>query len=124
MERSDDAARLSRELHWDTSNTDFTLGLRAGVAALQRLGVARGATLRADLAGSTFFAHGFEMATGCSLLRGTLAHTLRSAAETPWTVRLVHGDNIVGFRLLRVVWPDAATVLGANEETILATPDS
>jgi tRNA-Thr(GGU) m(6)t(6)A37 methyltransferase TsaA len=123
MERADDAARVARELHWDTSNTDFALGLRAGVAALQRLGVARGVALRAELAGSTFFAHGFEMATGCSLLRGTLANTVLSTDEAPWTARLIHDGNAIDYRLPRVIWPDAASILAAKEEEFLTIPD-
>ncbi|MBP7371739.1 MAG: SAM-dependent methyltransferase [Opitutaceae bacterium] len=115
MDRADDAAQLARELHWDTSNVDFALGLRVGVAALQRLGVARGASLRAELVGSGFFAHGFEMATGCSPLRGTLVHTPRTVAEAPWTVRLTHGDTTLDYRLDKLVWPDAASVLSATD---------
>jgi tRNA-Thr(GGU) m(6)t(6)A37 methyltransferase TsaA len=115
MQRPDDAARLARELHWDTSNVDFALGLRVGVAALRRLGVARGVPLHAELASSTFFAHGFEMATGCSPLRGTLAHTVREVAEAPWTVRLVHGDTTLDYRLEKLAWPDAASILAATD---------
>ena len=115
MQRPDDAARLARELHWDTSNVDFALGLRVGVAALRRLGVARGVPLHAELASSTFFAHGFEMATGCSPLRGTLAHTLREVAEAPWTVRLVHGDTTLDYCLEKLDWPDAASILAATD---------
>ncbi|MBK8479159.1 MAG: tRNA (N6-threonylcarbamoyladenosine(37)-N6)-methyltransferase TrmO [Opitutaceae bacterium] len=118
MERPDDAARASREMHWDTSNVDFALGLRVGVAALRRLGVARGVPLRAELAGSTFFAHGFEMATGCSPLRATLVHTPRSASEVPWTVRLFHGEQVLDYRLARVAWPDAASILAAVENAL------
>jgi len=118
MERPDDAARASREMHWDTSNVDFALGLRVGVAALHRLGVARGVPLRAELAGSTFFAHGFEMATGCSPLRSTLAHIVRSVTEAPWTVRLFHGDTVLDYRLDRIVWPDAASILAAPAEAL------
>ncbi len=118
MARPDDAARASREMHWDTSNVDFALGLRVGVAALRRLGVARGVPLRAELAGSTFFAHGFEMATGCSPLRATLVHTSRSTCEVPWTVRLVHGDHALLYCLPRVIWPDAASILAAVEDAL------
>ncbi len=115
MDRADDAAQLARQMHWDTSNVDFALGLRVGVAALRRLGVARGVPLHAELASSTFFAHGFEMATGCSPLRGTLAHTLREVAEAPWTVRLVHGDTTLDYRLDKLAWPDAASILAATD---------
>ena len=115
MDRADDAAQLARQMHWDTSNVDFALGLRVGVAALQRLGVARGVLLRAELAGSAFLAHGFELATGCSPLRGTLVHTPRTVAEAPWTVRLVHGDTTLDYRLGKLVWPDAASILAATD---------
>jgi len=115
MDRADDAAQLARQMHWDTSNVDFALGLRVGVAALQRQGVARGALLRAELAGSAFLAHGFELATGCSPLRGTLVHTPRTVAEAPWTVRLVHGDTTLDYRLGKLVWPDAASILAATD---------
>jgi tRNA-Thr(GGU) m(6)t(6)A37 methyltransferase TsaA len=119
MDRPDDVARVARELHWDTSNADFTLGLRVGVVAMRRLGVKRGVPLQAELAGSTFFAHGFEMATGCSPLRGTLVHTPRSTTEIPWTVHLVHGDKTVIYQLPQVVWPDAAAVMAVPDDTLV-----
>ena len=120
MERPGDATRLSRELHWDTTHADFTLGLRAGVVALARLGAARGAPLRAELAGSAFFAQGFELATGCSPLRGTLAHADRSHAELPWSVRLLHGPEVATLSIGRVVWPDAARILSASADELFA----
>jgi len=123
MQRPEDAARIARELHWDTSNVDFTLGLRAGVAAMRHLGVARGVPLKAELAASTFFAHGFEMATGCSPLRGTLVHTERLATEVPWTVRVVHGDYTINYRLPKVIWPDAAAVLAAPDDSLMYSAD-
>ncbi len=118
MECPDDAARASREMHWDTTNTDFALGLRVGVAALRRLGVARGVPLRAELASSTFFAHGFEMATGCSPLRATMAHSVRANTETPWTVCLVHAGVRLDYQLTRLNWPDAASILAADEAAL------
>jgi tRNA-Thr(GGU) m(6)t(6)A37 methyltransferase TsaA len=119
MQRPDDAARIARELHWDTSNADFTLGLRVGVAALRKLGVSRGVPLQAELSASTFFAHGFEMVTGCSPLRGTLVHTLRTPAEAPWMVQLVHGDKTIGYSVPQVVWPDAAAVIAAPDGSLM-----
>jgi|GEM_PF-794275 len=119
MDRPDDTARVARELHWDTSNADFTLGLRVGVVALRNLGVVRGVPLQAKLAGSTFFAHGFEMATGCSPLRGTLVHTSRATTELPWTVHLVHGDRSIVYSLPEVVWTDAAAVMAAHEDALI-----
>jgi hypothetical protein len=119
MDRPDDVARVARELHWDTSNADFTLGLRVGVVALRNLGVVRGVPLQAELDGSTFFAHGFEMATGCSPLRGTLVHTPRSTTEVPWTVSLVHGDTTVRYQVPLVVWTDAAAVMAAAKDELV-----
>jgi len=119
MDRPDDVARVARELHWDTSNADFTLGLRVGVVALRNLGVVRGVPLHAELAGSTFFAHGLEMATGCSPLRGTLVHTPRSTTEVPWTVSLVHGDTTVRYQVPLVVWTDAAAVMAAAKDELV-----
>lgn len=122
MDRPGDAARLSRELHWDTSNSDCALGLRSGVAILQRLGLARGAPLSAELSGSPFFAHGFEMATGCSPLRGTLAVTPRTAGERPWRLRVFHRGEATVVDLKRIAWPDAASVLTASENELFETP--
>ena len=118
MDRPDDATRLSRELHWDTSSTDFTLGLRVGVAVLARLGLARGQPLRAEISASALFAQGFEAATGCSPLRGTLALAPRANNEPPWSVRLLVGGPAVEFQLLRTVWTSAAEILGADETAL------
>jgi tRNA-Thr(GGU) m(6)t(6)A37 methyltransferase TsaA len=118
MDQPDDAARLSRELHWDTSSTDFTLGLRVGVAVLARLGLERGQPLRAELGASALFAQGFEAATGCSPLRGTLAVLPRGNHEAPWSVRLPMSGPVVEFRLPRTVWSSAAEILGADEPSL------
>jgi hypothetical protein len=79
--------------------------------------------LKAELAASTFVAHGFEMATGCSPLRGTLVHTERLATAVPWTVRLVHGDHTINYRLPKVIWPDAAAVLAAPDDSLMYSAD-
>jgi tRNA (adenine37-N6)-methyltransferase len=125
MARIDDPAHGSREFHWDTTNADFALGLRAGLAALLWLGAKRGAPLRAEVRGSLFLAQGFEMATGCSPLRGTLALTERSASEPPWTVRVSGpgGDEVCQLFLTRLHWRDSADVLAAKEEELLTISD-
>ena len=120
MERTDDLAHGSREFHWDTTNTDFAVGLRAGVAALARLRAKRGDPLRAEVRGSLFLAQGFEMATGCSPLRNTLALTEQGANEPPWSIRVSgKGAAACELDLIRLPWPDAAAVLGAKEEELL-----
>jgi tRNA-Thr(GGU) m(6)t(6)A37 methyltransferase TsaA len=125
MDRPGDRARLSRELHWDTSNVDFALGLRAGVAALRRLGAKRGDPLLAEGRGSMFFAHGFEMATGCSLLRATLAWTESRAGAGPWSLRIANaGNRACALELTRICWADAASVLAADETDLLTASDA
>lgn len=122
MDRPDDAARLSREFHWDTTSTDFTLGLRVGVAVLRQLGLERGRPLRAELAASAVFAQGFEAATGCSPLRGSLALAVRANTEGPWTVRVLQDAGSVEFRLSRTVWPSASEILAAPEAELWNDP--
>ena len=118
MDRPDDATRLSRELHWDTSSPDFTFGLRVGVALLARLGLVRGQPLRAELGASALFAQGFEAATGCSPLRGTLALMSRTNNEAPWSVRLLTSGPAVEFQLSRTIWTSAAEILAADEAAL------
>lgn len=123
MSSPDDPTHGSRESHWDTTNVDFALGLRAGLAALARIGAKRGDPLRADVRGSLFLAQGFEMATGCSPLRATLAWTEKNADSVPWTVRITNAaDQECELALVNVHWHDAAAVIAANEEDILGAP--
>lgn len=121
MARPDDAAHGSREFHWDTTNADFALGLRAGLAVLARLGARRGDALLAEVSGSLFLAQGFEMATGCSPLRGTLRLVERDATQSPWTIRATHSQRCSAcvVTLPKMHWIDAAEVLAAKDDTLL-----
>jgi len=115
ISHTDDLSRSARSFHWDTTNVEFALGFRAGLITLEKLAVQRGNSLAADLASSLFFAQGFEAATGCSPLRGTLAWSERKREETSWHVRLACGSNSVEFELAELDWHDASAVMSANE---------
>ena len=45
----------------------------------------------------------------------TPAHTQREVAKAPWTVRPVHGDTTRDYRLEKLAWPDAASILAATD---------
>jgi tRNA-Thr(GGU) m(6)t(6)A37 methyltransferase TsaA len=123
LARDDDATRATRWLHWDTTGPEFALGLRAGLAAMKRIGTRRNAPgLRSRLAGSLFFAQGWELATGCTPLRGTLALEERDSAAPPWTAVLAAGRRRCRLALHRLDWPDASAVMAAPEQILLARP--
>lgn len=86
MDGEDDHAHGSRAFHWDTTQRDFALGQRVGLAALAAFGAHRGVGLQAEVRGSLFFAQGFEMTSGCTPLRGSLRLEEASAAAGPWTI--------------------------------------
>ena len=119
MERSDDATHGSREFHWDTTNVEFVLGLRAGVIALASLEAHRSDPLHAEIEGSAFFAQGWEAATGCSPLRGTLVRTDRTVEHAPWRVQLTSRGREISYVLSNLEWTDAAAVMAAPEDTLL-----
>lgn len=115
MARSDDASHGSRTFHWDTTQVDFALGQRLGLAVLQAGNVARGALPPVTVRGSTFLAQGFEMTTGCSPLRGTLTLIECSAHEPWWGVSLA---DVGTFVLRNLHWPDAAAVFAAKDDEL------
>jgi tRNA-Thr(GGU) m(6)t(6)A37 methyltransferase TsaA len=117
--RPDDFACGARTFHWDTTNTEFALGLRAGTAALGRVGAERGGVLRSTLRAGFFFAQGWEAATGCSALRGTLAW--ETGPGDVWYAELEdpgRPDARVALHISSVGWRDAADVLGAPESRL------
>lgn len=119
MNDDDDAVHASREFHWDTTNAEFTLGLRAGTIALGALDVRRGDNLIAEIEGGFYFAQGWEAATGCSPLRGSLTFSEREPEQAPWRVALSSQVREMSFLVPRVKWEDAAAVLKATESEIL-----
>ena len=119
MDRHHDETHGSREFHWDTTNAEFALGLRAGVIALGSLVAQRSDVLRAEIEGSVFFAQGWEAATGCSPLRGTLVFTERVSEQAPWRVQLTAIGREVSYLLPTTEWPDAAAVMSAPEGALL-----
>lgn len=122
MNGEDDLADASRSFHWDTSGAAFALGLRAGAALLQALRVPRNdATLSARIEGTLFFAQGFEAATGCSPLRGSLAWTERTAAEAPWRAFLGAGPESAVLELGNLSFRDAGSVLAADDADLAWT---
>ncbi len=124
MNRPGDAAQAARAFHWDTTNAEFALGLRAGLAALARLKARRGERLCARLRSGFFFAQGWEAATGCSALRGTLEWTAEPGEL--WRAELsgATGEGVV-LHVPGREWRDAAEVMGAPESRLLlsATDD-
>jgi tRNA-Thr(GGU) m(6)t(6)A37 methyltransferase TsaA len=119
MERSDDATHGSREFHWDTTNVEFVLGLRCGVIALASLEARRSDPLHTEIEGSAFFAQGWEAATGCSPLRGTLVRTERALEHAPWRVQLASQVREISYFLPNLSWADAAEVMAAPESALL-----
>jgi tRNA-Thr(GGU) m(6)t(6)A37 methyltransferase TsaA len=119
MDRDDDAVHLSREFHWDSTNAEFALGLRAGAIALSSLRARRGEGLVSEIAGGFYFAQGWEAATGCSPLRGTLRLCIRSIDQGPWKAELALKDRKVSFLAEQLEWSDAASVLSAPESKIV-----
>jgi len=120
MSHADDLVRGSRFFHWETSHVEFALGFRAGLISLEKLEARRGHSLAARLCGSLFVAQGFEAATGCSPLRGTLDWTERRQQEPPWHVRLCQGSNSVEFKLAQLDWADASAVMNAKDLELLS----
>ena len=119
MSHSDDLSRAARCFHWETTQVEFALGFRAGLISLEKLAVRRGQGLSVRLSGSLFFAQGYEAATGCSPLRGTLDWAERNQKEPPWYVRLAQGANCVEFELAQLDWTDASAVMNAKELELL-----
>lgn len=119
LARHDDASRGSRVFHWDTTGPAFALGLRAGLSALARLGSGRCAPeLGAKVVGSLFFAQGWELATGCRVLNGTLAWT-DCAASSTWSARLEHADGrSAEFSINPSAWADAPAVMNASDDRL------
>jgi tRNA-Thr(GGU) m(6)t(6)A37 methyltransferase TsaA len=115
MARADDPAHGSRAFHWDTTNADFALGQRAGLAALGQLGGRRGDALRAEVHGSLFVAQGFEMATGCSPLRGTLVFAEAKRGSAGWIRMSDRAGRMCRFVLTAGPWPDAVAVFAAKD---------
>ncbi|WP_334319040.1 tRNA (N6-threonylcarbamoyladenosine(37)-N6)-methyltransferase TrmO [Termitidicoccus mucosus] len=122
LAHDDDATRATRWLHWDTTGPEFALGLRAGLAAMKRLGTRRNAPgLHSRLAGSLFFAQGWELATGCTPLRATLALEERDSGAPPWEASLAgSGKRRCRLALHRLDWPDAAAVMAADNRALFA----
>jgi len=120
MSHSDDLSRSARCFHWETTSVEFSLGFRAGLITLEKLAARRGPELSAELACSLFFAQGYEAATGCSPLRGTLVWRERSRDELPWQVRLASGSNSVVCQLAELDWGDASAVMHATESDLLS----
>jgi tRNA-Thr(GGU) m(6)t(6)A37 methyltransferase TsaA len=121
ISHTDDLSRSARYFHWETTNVDFALGFRAGLITLEKLAVQRGNGLAAELTCGLFFAQGYEAATGCSPLRGTLSWVERSRRETPWRVCLTHGSSLVEVELAELNWRDAGEVMKAEESELLFT---
>ena len=120
ISHADDLSRGARCFHWETTHVEFALGFRAGLISLEKLAVRRSQELSAELSSSLFFAQGYEAATGCSPLRGTLDWAERNQEEVPWHVRLALGANFVEFNLVRLDWPDASAVMNAKESELLS----
>lgn len=121
MNDEDDLSLCSREFHWDTTAADFALGLRAGARLLAQLHCPREAARSALVEGSLFFAQGFEAATGCSPLRGTLGWTESTAYRAPWTATLQTEQGSARISINNLHLKDASAVLAANEADLAWT---
>jgi tRNA (adenine37-N6)-methyltransferase len=120
MNGPDDAAIGARAFHWDTSNAEFALGLRAGLAALTRLNARRGDALHSTLESGFFFAQGWEAATGCGPLRGTLAWTSDTSAVWKAEIeRAGEASSRVTLHINSQGWSDAAAVMNAPEAQLI-----
>ncbi|MGO8766149.1 MAG: SAM-dependent methyltransferase [Limisphaerales bacterium] len=120
ISHANDLSSAARCFHWETTQVEFALGFRAGLVSLEKLAVRPGQGLSGQLSSSLFFAQGYEAATGCSPLRGTLDWTERSQVQPPWDVRLAQGANFVEFKLAQLDWADASSVMNAKEPEILS----
>jgi len=124
MNHSDDPAHGARRFHWDTTNVEFALGFRAGLMAMERLKTIRGPSLSSTVCGGLFFAQGWEAATGCSPLRGTLIWKEPTVGDSEWNVQLVNSHGTAAsasFALRQANWRDAAEVMHAKETELLSS---
>lgn len=111
----------SRQLHWDTSNAVFTLGLKTGSKALHYLGISRGKALSAAVNGGHFFAQGIEAATGCSVLRNTMNFHEVNGSSGQWSLILTGINCGVEIKLNELACQVAHEVLDAADEELFAS---
>jgi tRNA-Thr(GGU) m(6)t(6)A37 methyltransferase TsaA len=110
----------SKTLHWDTMNVGMTLGMRAGLKALQLLGLSRGEAQNAEVVGGNFFAQGIEGVTGCSVLRYTMTFTEKIRPMGDWTLRLVHEGRTASIGLRDQLYQGADEVLCASDDRLFS----
>ncbi len=110
----------SRLLHWETMSVSLTLGMRAGQRALRELGEHPAGLLKANVAGSNFFAQGVEGVTGCSTLRGSMIFTENSKSVADWLVRMETPGRQVTLRIDDRPWKSAHEILSATDEELFA----
>jgi tRNA-Thr(GGU) m(6)t(6)A37 methyltransferase TsaA len=114
----------SRLLHWETMSVSLTLGMRAGHRALKELGEHNPGALKANVAGSNFFAQGVEGVTGCSGLRGSLIFAEKNKSVTDWFVRVETPGRQVTLRINDRPWASADEVLSATDEDLFAAVEA
>lgn len=113
-------AITSQMFHWDTMSVSLTLGMRAGLKALQALGISKSDTATAEVIGGNFFAQGIEGVTGCSVLRGTMAFQEKIKPMSEWMLCLVSGDRAVTIRIHDRLFSGPDEVLRVKDEVLFA----
>ncbi|HBF34379.1 TPA: hypothetical protein DDW35_07425 [Candidatus Sumerlaeota bacterium] len=111
----------SRMLHWDSMNVSLALGMRAGLKALQVLGINRGEAAEARVVGGNFFVQGVEGVTGCSVLHDNLSFTEQSDKIGVWYVRLTVGERTVTVQLNERLYTGADEVLCLSDDVLFAS---
>lgn len=119
--KGNDLITTSRHLHWDTINVGLTLGLRAGAKALQVIKSERGEAVRAEVAGSHFFAQGVEAATGCNAMRGNMIFKELHTSPGQWKFKLVGENSEVEITFHDHIYSGAAEVLAVDDQVIFSS---
>lgn len=99
-------------------NVAFTLGMRAGLAALRELNLGRNDVKTAIVSGGDFFGQGIEAVTGCSVIDGTMEFHEDVKSLGNFSLVLQTAGTSVKIRIREQLHSGADEVMTASEEQL------
>jgi len=115
-------ATTSKLLHWETMNVSLTLGMRAGKAALDALGLGRSDAKQTEVRGGNFFGQGVEAVTGASVINDSMEYIEDPKVVADWYVSMASAGMRVKVQIKDSLYAGADEVLGlANDELFVIT---